>query len=114
MSEHAEHHGPSYEKIYFILLALLIVSFLGPFLEIRVVTLLTAFGIAVVKAFLVAKHFMHVNVEPRYVTYLLSTMLVFMFLFFAAVAPDVMKFEGSNWVKTKQSTQLQEVANGHH
>ena len=67
--------------------------------EIRVVTLITAFGIALVKAYMVAKNFMHINVEPKYVTYLMATMLVFMLLFFAGAAPDVMKFEGSNWVK---------------
>jgi hypothetical protein len=66
---------------------------------IQAVTLITAFGIAVVKAYLVAKNFMHINVEPKYVVYLMTTMLVFMLLFFAGVAPDVMKFEGSNWVK---------------
>ena len=98
MSEHAEHEV-NYVKIWLILLALLVVSILGPFLGIQVVTLITAFGIAIVKAYLVAKNFMHLNIEPRYVVYLLLTMLVFMLLLFAGVAPDVMKQEGSNWVK---------------
>ncbi len=101
MSEHAEHagHETNYIKIWAILLCLLVVSILGPFLGIKMVTLLTAFGIAFVKAYLVAKNFMHLNVEPRYAVYLLTTMLVFMLLFFAGVAPDVMKREGTNWVK---------------
>ena len=34
---------------------------------IQGVTLITAFGIAIVKAYLVAKNFMHINVEPRFV-----------------------------------------------
>jgi len=97
---HDEHHEhPNYVKIWAILLALLIVSVLGPMIGIQAVTLITAFGIALVKAYLVAKNFMHINVEPKYVVYLMTTMLVFMLLFFAGVAPDVMKFEGSNWVK---------------
>jgi len=97
---HDEHHDhPNYVKIWAILLALLIVSVIGPMFGIRAVTLITAFGIAVVKAYLVAKNFMHINVEPKYVAYLMATMLVFMLLFFAGAAPDVMKFEGSNWVK---------------
>jgi caa(3)-type oxidase subunit IV len=97
---HDEHHEhPNYVKIWAVLLALLIVSVLGPMIGIQAVTLITAFGIAVVKAYLVAKNFMHINVEPKYVVYLMTTMLVFMLLFFAGVAPDVMKFEGSNWVK---------------
>jgi caa(3)-type oxidase subunit IV len=98
-AEHEHHEHPNYVRIWAILVVLLLVSVLGPMLGIQAVTLITAFGIAVVKAYLVAKNFMHVNIEPRYVTYLLSTMLVFMLLFFTAVAPDVMKFEGSGWTK---------------
>ncbi len=98
-AEHAHHDDSHYWKIYGILLALLVVSIIGPELGIRAVTLITAFGIAIVKAYMVAKNFMHLNIEARYITYLLVTMLVFMLLFFAAVAPDVMKWDGTNWVK---------------
>lgn len=98
MSEEAHHH-PNYVKVWGILLALLVISVAGPLLEIQVVTLITAFGIAVVKAYLVAKNFMHINIAPRYVVYLVSTCLIFMLLFFAGVAPDVMKEEGSGWEK---------------
>jgi caa(3)-type oxidase subunit IV len=98
---HADHHHVDYIKIWKILLVLLVISVAGPFLEIQVVTLITAFGIAIVKAYLVAKNFMHLNLEPRYAVYLLLTMLVFVFLFFAATAPDVMKHEGQNWVKPR-------------
>ncbi len=104
MSEHAahaDHHHVNYIRIWQILLVLLVISVAGPFLEIQVVTLVTAFGIAIVKAYLVAKNFMHLNIEPRYAVYLLLTMLVFMIMFFAAVAPDVMKHEGQNWVKPR-------------
>ncbi len=86
MSEHAEHEV-NYVKIWLILLALLVVSILGPFLGIKAVTLITAFGIAIVKAYLVAKNFMHLNIEPRYAVYLLLTMLVFMLLLFAGARP---------------------------
>jgi caa(3)-type oxidase subunit IV len=104
MSEHAahaDHHHVNYIRIWQILLVLLVISVAGPFLEIQVVTLITAFGIAIVKAYLVAKNFMHLNIEPRYAVYMLLTMLVFVFLFFAAVAPDVMKHDGQNWVKPR-------------
>jgi len=95
-----EHtHHPNYTRIYVILLVLLAISVLGPMLEIRVVTLLTAFGIAIVKAYMVVKNFMHINVAKRYVVYLVATSLVFMLLFFAGVAPDVMKADGTNWTK---------------
>ena len=112
MSEHAEHPEVNYVKICAILLALLAVSIAGPFLGIQVVTLLTAFGIAIVKAYLVAKNFMHLNIEPRYAVYLLVTMLVFMLLLFAGSAPDVMKHEGANWIKPRVEVETQAPA--HH
>ena len=83
-AEHGEHHHPNYVKIWGILLVLLVISIVGPMFEIRVVTLITAFGIAVVKAWLVAKNFMHVNIPPRYVAYFLITALLFMFLLFSS------------------------------
>jgi caa(3)-type oxidase subunit IV len=102
MSDHAAHaeaHHVNYVRIWQILLALLVISVLGPMVGIKIVTLITAFGIAVVKAYLVAKNFMHLNVQPRFVVYLLGTTLVFMLLFYAGAAPDVMKHAGDNWVK---------------
>jgi caa(3)-type oxidase subunit IV len=97
---HGEHtHHVNYWNVYWILLALLAVSIAGPFIGIKVITLITAFGIAIVKAYLVAKNFMHINIAARYVAYLMVTMLVFMLLFFAGTAPDVMKPAGRNWDK---------------
>ncbi len=93
-------HGPKhYIRIWMILCVLLAVSVAGPMLEIRVITLITAFGIAIVKAYLVAANFMHLNVEKRLAVYMLTTVLVLMFLFFAGTAPDVMKLDGDNWEK---------------
>lgn len=95
-----EHHEPSfYVKIWGYLLVLLAISIVGPMFEIQWLTLLTAFGIACVKAYMVAVNFMHLNLAPRYVTYLVTTTLVFMLLFFAGTAPDVMKDHGTNWEK---------------
>ena len=92
----AEHHV-NYKKIYFALLVLLVISVAGPFLEILWVTLITAFGIAVVKANLVINNFMHLKWERRIVKWVLATSLVLMALFFFGVAPDVMEHEGRNW-----------------
>ena len=111
MSE--EHEHPNYVKIWAILVVLLAISIAGPFLGIPVVTLITAFGIAIVKAYLVAANFMHLNVEKRYAAYLLVTMVVFVFLFFAGTAPDVMQAEGDNWVKLPIQVLEAPVA-GHH
>lgn len=111
MSEHS--HG-NYVKIWVILLALLIVSYLGPMLEIQIVTLLTAFGIAAIKAYMVAKHFMHVNHVPRFVPYLMVTCLVFVLLFVAGTAPDVYKADGDNWVKPEAEWQYMPARDDHH
>jgi caa(3)-type oxidase subunit IV len=96
---HAEHPHVNYVRIWQILLVLLVISVAGPMLEIQVVTLVTAFGIAVVKAYLVAKNFMHLNLQPSFVIYMLVTALVFMLLFYAGTAADVMNQSGDNWVK---------------
>ncbi|MBK8995656.1 MAG: cytochrome C oxidase subunit IV family protein [Myxococcales bacterium] len=95
---HAEHHGDMfYVQIWAILVVLLVVSVVGPMLGHPILTLITAFGIALVKAYMVAKNFMHLAIERRYVVYMLVTMVAFMVLLFAGVAPDVMKHKGHNW-----------------
>lgn len=98
-SEHAgDSHSPAhYVKIWAILLVLLVISVAGPMLEIRSVTLITAFGIACVKAFLVVKHFMHLTVEKKVAQYAIGGCLALMVLFFFAIAPDVMSHIGINW-----------------
>lgn len=93
----------NYVRIWGILVILLVVSVIGPFvgeaLAAKWITLLTAFGIACVKAYLVVANFMHLTFEKRFVTYAVVTCLVFMLLFFAGTAPDVMKERGSGWEK---------------
>ena len=74
-------------------------------LEIRVLTLITAFGIAVVKALMVAAYFMHLNIEKRYIWYMLFTMLLAVGMFFAGTCTDVMMPHGRNWVN-KSATDL--------
>lgn len=94
---HAVHRN--YIKIWGILMVLLVISVAGPFLGIRVVTLTTAFGIALVKAYMVAKNFMHLDVEKPIIKWLLAVILVLMVLLFAGVSPDVMKDNGRMWKK---------------
>jgi len=91
------HAHPSYVKIWGILMGLLVVSVVGPMIGIRVVTLITAFGIAIVKAYIVARYFMHINIEKKYVAYLVGSMVVLMLLMVGAVSPDVMHHDGANW-----------------
>jgi len=133
MAEHTEDHDHGqahYVKIWAILLVLLIISVLGPvvaphlefgFLKAWMITLMTAFGIAIVKAYLVAANFMHLNVEKKYISYMLATMLMFMLLFFAGTSPDVMKHKGQNWENVAAEAEIEralaeqgEASHGEH
>jgi len=111
MSENQEDHGVyseeqqldaghhvNYKKIYFTLVGLLIISVIGPFFGILIVTLITAFGIALVKANLVIQNFMHLKWERRIMKWMLATSLLLMFLMFAGLSVDIMNHEGRNWV----------------
>jgi caa(3)-type oxidase subunit IV len=86
-----------YVKIWGILLVLLAISIAGPMFERPTLTLITAFGIALVKASLVATYFMHLNVEKRYIRYMLYAMLLMIGLLFAGTAPDIMQASGLRW-----------------
>ena len=113
MSDHQEHHDDghhvNYFKIYIILLVLLVISVVGPIVAdiIREVTgvawiatlltLVTAFGIALYKAKLVIENFMHLKWEKRIAKWVLTTSLLLMALMFAGISPDVMNHEGNNW-----------------
>jgi len=104
---HGEGHHTNYVKIWGILVVLLVISVLGPMLEIRAVTLITAFGIALVKAYMVTKYFMHINLERRWIPYLMVTMIALMLVMVGGVAPDVLKHDGLRWenVAAKESVE---------
>ena len=99
--DHAATHPVhrNYVKIWSILVGLLVISVAGPFVGIRTVTLITAFGVALVKAYMVAKNFMHLDVEKPIIHWLLTVILILMVLMFSGLAPDVMKDTGRNWKK---------------
>src|SRR5579871_1949970 len=97
MSAHAESH---YVKIWAILSGLLVISILGPLVGIKLLTIITAFGIAIVKAYMVAKNFMHLDIERRWVLYILFVMVAFLIVMFGGFAPDVLKHDGHHWQKT--------------
>jgi len=116
---HDEHVHPVsyYVKTWAILVVLLAISFAGPFLGIKWVTLTTAFGIALVKCFLVCARFMHLNIEKRLASMIVLVAVVIMGLFFGGVSPDIMKHEGANWVNVAANAETtrrieREGANG--
>lgn len=110
MSENNEHHDEhghdaghhvNYFKIYVILLILFLISVVGPEVGevtgLRWITLITAFGIAVVKARLVVNNFMHLAWEKRIMKWVLATSLVLMLIMVSGISPDVMNHEGQRW-----------------
>ncbi len=92
------HDEKYYIKIWAILLVLLVISVLGPEVGIKWLTLITAFGIAIVKALMVAIYFMHLNIEKKFVHYVLYTMLLLCAVFWGGTVIDVNMNEGRNWV----------------
>ncbi len=88
---------PKYGAIWFTLVVLLGISLLGPLTGSTAFVLLLAFGIAVVKAGMVAAWFMHLAVERRLIWFLMITALALMAVLFFGVAPDVMRDQGQNW-----------------
>lgn len=98
---HDGGHHVNYFGIYIALLVLFLISVAGPEVGeatgLRWITLITAFGIALVKAQLVISNFMHLKWEKRLMKWVLTTSVVLMFLMVAGVAPDVMNHEGNNW-----------------
>ena len=100
MSDNHEHSHSDYWKIYKWLVVLFLISVAGPWLApgIKVIVLLTAFGIALVKALLVVSNFMHLNVEKKFIWFLLLACVFILLVFFAGVAPDVLNKSGNNWV----------------
>jgi caa(3)-type oxidase subunit IV len=105
-ASHVAHPDSYYVKIWAMLCALLVVSVIGPMVGIRVLTLITAFGIAIIKAYLVTRHFMHLDIEKRWVSYILVAMLAFMVVLFGGFSPDIMKHTGQRWNKTYVEPQV--------
>ena len=87
----------NYKKIYIILLVLLAISIAGPTLGVPWLTLVTAFGIAIVKATLVVQNFMHLKWEQKIMKWVLLASLVIVALFWAAVEQDVKAHDGQRW-----------------
>lgn len=112
-SEDSGFFGNHYVKIYLLLLVLLAISIAGPLVGERIdaqveifgrqigvgltLTLITAFGIAVWKASLVVKHFMHLSIERPIAKIFLAASVLLLALFWGGVAPDVQLHDGRMW-----------------
>lgn len=114
--DHSEHsHGPMYYvKIWAVLLVLLVISLVGPEFGIRWLTLVTAFGIAVVKALMVCAYFMHLNIEKKFIWYIMLGMLLMVAMFWFGTVTDVMHTSGRNWVKDSSLKVIEDNKDWHH
>lgn len=107
-SSHSGHDGHGHERHYVIiwaqLVVLLLVSVFGPMVATHYgwhwLLLATAFGVAVVKAYMVAKNFMHLNVEKPIIHYIMAIGVALMVLMYGALAADVQKESGQHWKKS--------------
>ncbi len=117
MAGHSEDRGGllgnHYVRIYALLLVLLAVSIAGPLVGERLdadisifgyriglgitLTLITAFGIAIWKASLVVKHFMHLSIERPIAKIFLAASVLLLALLWGGVAPDVQLHDGRMW-----------------
>ncbi|MBT6176614.1 MAG: cytochrome C oxidase subunit IV family protein [Deltaproteobacteria bacterium] len=109
--DHGHHdHSAHYFSVFKLLVIFFIISFIGPFIadfmteQLGVphivgflLTMITAFGVAFLKARLVIVHFMHLPQEKPYIGYILQTCLVLIAIFIAGVMVDVLNHEGQNW-----------------
>src|SRR5262249_33303903 len=77
---HGHSHHPNYVRVWMVLVVLLMISVFGPMVGIRWITLIAAFGVALVKAYMVAKNFMHLNIEKPIVHWMLAVVLLLMVL----------------------------------
>ena len=112
-SEDKGFFGNHYVRVYALLLVLLAVSIVGPWVgetldqDVAIfgvqfglgitLTLITAFGIAVVKAWLVIKNFMHLTIERVVPKLFLAASVLLLALFWGGVAPDVQLHDGRMW-----------------
>lgn len=118
----SSHNHPNYFKIYLLLLVLFVISVLGPelahWLDMEgpsrlILVLVTAFGIALVKAYYVLAYFMHLKFEKIYAPYILLSMVSLLFVFYFGTATDAGKSEGHNWVKHYVEPEVAAGEGGH-
>jgi caa(3)-type oxidase subunit IV len=90
MSDEKDYHGhPNYNMIFYALVALMIATVIVDELGLPTnVMVLSVFGIAVVKAYLVMANFMHLKYEPKLVDLFPYLSIVLIVVLFFGVYPD--------------------------
>ncbi len=87
-------HHPNYVAVWAVLVALLAVGTLAAYLRHPVLGALLVFGVAALKALLVAVNFMHVTQEPRFVRVVLYGGLALVVIVLLGLMPDIVYVYG--------------------
>ena len=91
--QEAAHRVP-YARIYWILVAALVVSLFLAFLEHHLLAASLIFAVAIVKAALVAGYYMHLKFEPRSVVLVVISGIVCLFILFGGLVLDIVHVYG--------------------
>lgn len=100
-----------YKRMFVILAVLPMLSVAAYLTGIRPLAIFTAIVVILFSTFFATTTFMHINVEPRFVPYLVLLCFSFSLLFLFMVAPDVMMHKGQQWVNVE--AEQHEVHGGH-
>jgi len=91
---HETSHRVPYVRIYWILVAALLVSLFLAFMEHHMLAAALIFAVALVKAGLVAGYYMHLKFEPRFVVLVVVAGVVCLFILFGGLLLDIVHVYG--------------------
>ncbi len=94
MSQTAAHEHPNYIALWGVLLALLFAGIGAGFLGNHVLAAVLVFGVAFVKAWIVAMNYMHLQFEPKLVKIVVLGAICIVFLVFVGLVPDIVYVYG--------------------
>lgn len=90
-----------YKRMFVILALLPMLSVAAYLTGIRPLAIFTAIGVILFSTYFATTTFMHIDVEPRFVPYLVLLCFAFSLLYLFLTAPDVMMHSGQQWVKVE-------------
>jgi len=88
-TEHDYHGHPNYEKVYFSLLGLFLLSLVVGFTVSPILAVVMIFATAVWKTALVVRNFMHVKYEPILIWVGVAAVIFCLISFFFGIYPDI-------------------------
>ncbi|MFB6345867.1 MAG: cytochrome C oxidase subunit IV family protein [bacterium] len=78
-----------YVLVYVLLIGLLTLSIPATFYDSGTISTLIIYGVAVSKAYLVLRIYMHLNLEPRFITLIMAGCFIAMVYMFFLLYPDI-------------------------